>query len=148
MITWDTPPFLLTRIKVYPIWISNPVSNKGWDEIIYLFPNFSSATVDVWEWISYFILHFTGHVVTSMLVLKLICFSERNGSHLRSGARAAAAMISDMISFLEHSHQYTINLSWAVAGISQKNYFLTMSSAALAPQGAKSSPALLLHMYD
>ena len=32
--------------------------------MIYPFPNFNGATVDVWEWISYFIPHFTGHVIT------------------------------------------------------------------------------------
>ena len=34
-----------------------------WDEITYLFPNFSGATIEVWEQISNFILHFTGHVI-------------------------------------------------------------------------------------
>ena len=35
-----------------------------WDEITYPFPNFEGATVEVWEWISYFIPHFTEHVIT------------------------------------------------------------------------------------
>ena len=30
-----------------------------WDEITYSFPNFNGATVEVWEWISDFIPHFT-----------------------------------------------------------------------------------------
>ena len=34
--------------------ILNPF-NKVWGEIIYPFPNFNSATVDVWEWISNFL---------------------------------------------------------------------------------------------
>ena len=33
-----------------------------WDEITYPFPNFNGFTVEVWEWISNFILYFTGHV--------------------------------------------------------------------------------------
>ena len=45
-------------------WISNRIHYKGWNEITYPFPNFNGATVDVWEWISNFIPHFTGHVIT------------------------------------------------------------------------------------
>ena len=35
-----------------------------WDEIAYPFPNFNGATVEVWEWISNFIPHLTGLVIT------------------------------------------------------------------------------------
>ena len=35
-----------------------------WDEITYPFPYFIGATVEVWELISYFIPHFTRHVIT------------------------------------------------------------------------------------
>ena len=35
-----------------------------WDEITYPFSNFNGCTVEVWEWISNFIPHFTGHVIT------------------------------------------------------------------------------------
>ena len=35
-----------------------------WDEITYSLPNFNGATIEVWEWISNFIPHFTGHVIT------------------------------------------------------------------------------------
>ena len=35
---------------------------KVWDEITYPFPNFNAAP-EVWEWISSFIPHFTGHVI-------------------------------------------------------------------------------------
>ena len=45
-------------------WISNHMPNKVWVEITYLFPNFNGATVEVWEWISNFIPHFTMDVVT------------------------------------------------------------------------------------
>ena len=34
--------------------------SKRWDEITYPFLNFNGATVEVKEWISNFILHFTG----------------------------------------------------------------------------------------
>ena len=45
-------------------WISNYIHYKVWDEIIYPFPNFNGATVEVWEWINDFIPHFPGHVIT------------------------------------------------------------------------------------
>ena len=35
-----------------------------WGEITYPFPNFNSAAVRVWEWISSFTPHFTGRVIT------------------------------------------------------------------------------------
>ena len=56
-VTYSSGPPLLT-------WISNCIHYKAWDEITYPFPNFNSATVEVWEWISNFIPHFTGHVIT------------------------------------------------------------------------------------
>ena len=34
-----------------------------WDEIIYPFPNFNSATLEVWEWVEQFIPQFTEHVI-------------------------------------------------------------------------------------
>ena len=35
-----------------------------WDKITCPFPNFNGCTVEVWEWISNFIPHFTRHVIT------------------------------------------------------------------------------------
>ena len=35
-----------------------------WDEITYAFPNFISATFDVWEWTDYFIPSVTEYVIT------------------------------------------------------------------------------------
>ena len=35
-----------------------------WDEITYQFANLNGEAVGVWEWISKFILHFTGCVIT------------------------------------------------------------------------------------
>ena len=44
-----------------------------WDEITCPFPNFNGATVEVWEWTSNFIPHFTGNVICyPCLRLKLI----------------------------------------------------------------------------
>ena len=47
-----------------PAWISNYIHCKVWGEITYPFPNFNGSTIEVWEWMSNFILHFTGHVIT------------------------------------------------------------------------------------
>ena len=44
--------------------ISNHVPSEVWDEITYPFPNFNSATVEVWGWISNFIPHFIMGVIT------------------------------------------------------------------------------------
>ena len=54
--------------------MTNYIHYKLWGEITYSFLIFNGATVEVWKWIIYFILHFTGHVLTylSILGLKLI----------------------------------------------------------------------------
>ena len=49
-------------------WLKNPSTDKlshaqVWDEITYPFPNFNGYTVEVWEWISYFIPHFEMDVI-------------------------------------------------------------------------------------
>ena len=45
-----------------PQWV-NYIHFKMWDEITYPFPNFNGATVEVWESLSNFIPHCTGHVI-------------------------------------------------------------------------------------
>ena len=52
------------RSILIPTWISNYIHYYVWDEITYPFPNFNGCTVEVWERISNFIPHFTGHVIT------------------------------------------------------------------------------------
>ena len=44
-------------LTLIPIWISNYMPSKVWDEITHSFPNFTGATVELWEWISNFIPH-------------------------------------------------------------------------------------------
>ena len=51
-------------LTLIPVWISNYIYYKLWDEIIYPFLNFNGCNVEVYEWISNFIPHFTGHVIT------------------------------------------------------------------------------------
>ena len=45
-------------------WISNYIHYKVWYEITYPFLNFNGANVEVKEWISNSISHFTGCVIT------------------------------------------------------------------------------------
>ena len=61
-IVWD--PFYYHGLTLIPAWISNYIHYKVWDEITYPFINFNGATVEVKEWISNFISHFTVHVPT------------------------------------------------------------------------------------
>ena len=51
-------------LTLIPVWISNYIHHKVWDEITYPFPNFNGAAVEVWEWLSNFIPHFTRYVIT------------------------------------------------------------------------------------
>ena len=44
-------------------WISNYIHYEVWDEITWEFLKFNDATIEVWKWISKFILHFTGYVI-------------------------------------------------------------------------------------
>ena len=45
-------------------WISNHIDYDVLDEITYPFPNFNGGTVEVCEWTSNFMPHFTVHVIT------------------------------------------------------------------------------------
>ena len=44
--------------------INDYINYMIWDEIIYPFPNFNGATVEVWECISNIIPHLTGCMIT------------------------------------------------------------------------------------
>ena len=48
---------------------------KVWDEIAYPFLNFNGAAVEIWEWISYFISHFTLVVINFLVRIKWIARS-------------------------------------------------------------------------
>ena len=45
-------------------WITNHTHYEMWKKITYPFPNFNSAIVEVGEWVSNYVLHFRGHVIT------------------------------------------------------------------------------------
>ena len=51
-------------LTLIPAWISNHMPSKVWEEIIYPFPNFNGCIVEVWEEISNFVTHFSGHMIT------------------------------------------------------------------------------------
>ena len=55
---------LIYGFTLIPAWISTHVPSKVCYGITYQFSNFNGVTVEVWEWISNFIPHFTGHVIT------------------------------------------------------------------------------------
>ena len=65
--TGNAPPSGNNRwygLTLIPAWISNYIHYKMWDEITNPFTHFNGATVEVWEWISNFIPHYTGRVIT------------------------------------------------------------------------------------
>ena len=57
-------PLYWHGLTLIPAWISNYIHYEVQDEITYPFPNFNGAVVEVWEWISNFIPHLTGLVIT------------------------------------------------------------------------------------
>ena len=57
-------PFYWHGLTLIPAWISDYIHYKVWYEIIYPLSNSNGATDEVWEWISNFIPHFTGHVIS------------------------------------------------------------------------------------
>ena len=61
-VTWNS--FYLHGLTLIPVFISNHIHYKMWDEIVYPFQNFNGAIVEVWELISNFISHFNGHGIT------------------------------------------------------------------------------------
>ena len=57
-------PFQEHGLTLIPTRISNDTHIKVGDEITYPFPNVNGGTVEVWEWISNFILHFMMDAIT------------------------------------------------------------------------------------
>ena len=49
----------------------NDIHYRVWDEITYPFTNFNGTAVEVWGWISYFVPHFTRHVITYHVGIKV-----------------------------------------------------------------------------
>ena len=66
IVTWRSgTPFYQHGLTSIPAWKSNHMPSEVWDGITYPFPNFNSATIEVWEWIGNFIPHFIMDVITS-----------------------------------------------------------------------------------
>ena len=56
------PSFYQQGLTWIPVWISNHMPSKVWNEITYSFPNFN-CIVEVWEWITNFITSFIMYVM-------------------------------------------------------------------------------------
>ena len=55
-------------LTLIPIWVSNHMHSKVWDEITYPFPNLNSCTIEVWERISNFTPHNIMDVITYPMI--------------------------------------------------------------------------------
>ena len=62
--TQQPEPLSLTWNNLNPTTIDIRLLIKVWDEINHRFPNYNDCTVEVWEWIGDFILHFILSVIT------------------------------------------------------------------------------------
>ena len=65
VIGYSRCPFYYHGLTFFPAWISNCIHYIVWDETTYPFRNFSGATVEISEWISNSIPHFTGYVISN-----------------------------------------------------------------------------------
>ena len=77
--------------------------SKVWGEITHPFLNFNGATIEVYEWISNFIPHFTDYL--SMLGLKLNLISKR-------GPRRHCRLVTFWDQTDEHQIIYTFAFTW------------------------------------
>ena len=57
-------PFFSHDLTLNPTGIINDINYEVWVEITHPIPNFNGAAVNVWEFQSYFIPHFTGLIIT------------------------------------------------------------------------------------
>ena len=57
-------PFYSHGLTSTLAWIRNYIYYNVWYEITYPFPNFNGCTVEIWEWLSNFIPHFIGRLIT------------------------------------------------------------------------------------
>ena len=78
--------------------MSNHIHYKVWDEIIYSFPNFNSATIEIWEWISHFIPHLCDYLSMLWWTVGRVEFTVVRASWTRRNmVRDAVAMEISMI---------------------------------------------------
>ena len=57
-------PFYWHGLTLIPAWIIKYIHYKVRYEITYPFPIFNGGTIEVWEWITSIVPHFTRHVIT------------------------------------------------------------------------------------
>ena len=74
-------PFYQHGLTIIPAWVNNYIHYKVWDELTYPFPNLNGTTVEVWEWISNFIPHFTGYVRLKLIHVGIRGPCERSRSN-------------------------------------------------------------------
>ena len=83
------------------------MTNNVWDEITYPFPNFNGTAVEVWEWISNFILltFYNGCNYLSMLSLKSIYVSKGPLAAAIAVSSHAAHLCAVAVAKVLHSNQ-------------------------------------------
>ena len=59
----SSSPFCYHGLAMIPACICNRVNFGVWDGVACPFPDFGGATVEVWEWMSDFVAHITGHAI-------------------------------------------------------------------------------------
>ena len=114
-----------------PALISNYTRCKMLGEIIHPFINFNGATVEVWEWITNFILHFTGYVITYS------CWDEINRAdylvqgvaHVRRDCHTAQAIYNHTV--------YTMDVRKTNSNIKMPPYNLVLGEQLLLGQRKK-----------
>ena len=66
-------------------WISNHMPSKRWDEVTNPLPNINGGIVEVWEWLSNFILHFMMDVITNpyfMIIVVIMMIILNRSEHI------------------------------------------------------------------
>ena len=81
-------PILIDVINSISTWISNHIPSKVYGEITYPYPNFSSCTAKVWEWINYFIPHCIMDIIKSPQSGVTLCFQFVSAASVSASAAA------------------------------------------------------------
>ena len=70
-----------------PTWINNHIHYKVLYEIKQPFPNFNGAAIEVWEWISDYILHFSGQGITGIKLIHVNKIDQLGLKFIKVGKR-------------------------------------------------------------
>ena len=111
-------------LTLIPAWIRNHTPSKVWDEITYPFLNFNGTTVEVYEWISNFVLHIRmGAITLSMLGLKLNHVSKRGPRYAGRTRSTPCLLLSWLPSSPTHQHP------WNYVLLSFRLYYLPLETS-------------------